>query len=55
MCSFKRIIGDIVKYVDYVTNVKKVDMAAGLPKFSIASTVFKHLIMNSAHDSSPNL
>jgi hypothetical protein len=38
VCSYKRLIEDIVKCVDYVVNVRKQDMAAGPHKFSVAST-----------------
>jgi hypothetical protein len=38
LCSYKRLIDDVVKYVEYVTVTKKQDMAAGVSKFSVAST-----------------
>lgn len=37
-CSYKNIISDIVKYVEYVTVTKKIEMNADIPKFSVAST-----------------
>ena len=38
-CTYKALIQDIAKYVEYVTDKKGLEMSAGIPKFSVASTV----------------
>ena len=37
-CSYKELIQDIVRFNEYITDIKKMQMSDGLPKFSVAST-----------------